>query len=436
MQPERPAPRWLRIQPSLRRAASEALCLVPILIKHRFYAKNAFSFLFLLSEKQIIHRLAPPLVRHILARFRHGELSASTAALELQLGKSRFYELYSEYLQACAYSQAEQWVPGCSGGDHQPNWPAGVAELLRKRLSSKPPSSYAFAAEEVHRLFDYRLSRASVRRFALAEGLASEPPPKLKAPIKRWQRSRIGELWQLDATPHAWFPHFSQNLPFLNLLDDCSRLHLNAKIYVAENLLAYLDFLPTAFLAGLPLEIYVDYHSIFFSHANSTQLGDALRFYGVSFRYAPTPQAKGKIERDHQTWQHRLPALFASEEITELEPANGLIVKLLDHRNIHETHRELDMTPQRAWDEALQQNRSALRPVPTCSWWPFVWSQRSGIQVGSDRRIQIGTISVRVEASPGTWLILCAHTSGHHSVIQHHPKPDTKPVIIFTNLPK
>lgn len=312
-----------------------------------------------------------------------------------------------------------------------------MAELLRKRLGSKPPCSYAFAAEEVHRLFNYRLSRASVRRFALAEGLASEPPPKFKAPVRRWQRSRIGELWQLDATPHAWFPHVSQNFPFLNLLDDCSRLHLNAKIYAAENLLAYLDFLPTAFLAhGLPLEIYVDYHSIFFSQTSSTQLGDALRFYGVSFRYAPTPQAKGKIERDHLTWQHRLPALFASEAITQFEPANGLIVQLLDHRNIHETHRELAMTPQRAWDKALEEKRSALRPVPTCPWWPFVWSQRSGIQVGADRRIQIGSISVRVETSPGTWLLLCTHTSGHHSVLQHHPKPGTKPVIIFTNLPK
>jgi len=304
-------------------------------------------------------------------------------------------------------------------------------------LSSQPPSSYAFAAEEVHRLFNFRLDRATVRRFALAQGLASEPPPKLKAPVKRWQRSRIGELWQMDATPHRWFPHVSQNFPFLNLLDDCSRLHLNAKIYAAENLLAYLDFLPAAFWAhGLPLEIYVDDHSIFFSQARFTQLGEALRFYGVSLRYAPTPQAKGKIERDHQTWQNRLPALFASEEITDFGLANALIVKLLDHRNVHETHRELDMTPQGAWDKAREENRSVLRRVPTCPWWPFVWSQRSGIQVGADKRILVGSTSVRVEASPGTWLILCTHTSGHHSVLQHHPKPDTKPIILFTNRPQ
>ena len=53
---------------------------------------------------------------------------------------------------------------------------------------------------------------------------------------------------------------------------------------------------------GLPLSLYVDYHSFFFTHTPEahTQLGAALRFYGVSFRYASTPQAKGKIERGHQ----------------------------------------------------------------------------------------------------------------------------------------
>jgi hypothetical protein len=51
-----------------------------------------------------------------------------------------------------------------------------------------------------------------------------------------------------------------------------------------------------------------------------TQLGWALKFYDLSFLYAPTPQAKGKIEREHQLWQGRLPGYFASEEITEIDP--------------------------------------------------------------------------------------------------------------------
>lgn len=407
-------------------------------LNHQFYAKNLFSVSIRRCEKsQIAHRITAPFLRHVLASFRAGELNAITAAEQLSLGKSQFYKIYGHYLAAAAAGKADLWFPGCSGGDHSPDWPQGVVELLRKRLTSKPPSSYAFAAEEVHRVLGFRLDRATVRRFALNEGIAKERPQRPKAPVRRWQRSRIGELWQMDATPHQWFPAVKHNYPLLNLLDDCSRRHLNVKIYAAENLLAYLDFLPKAFLAsGLPLELYVDYHSIFFSQQQHTQLGEALHFYGVAFRYAPTPQAKGKVERDHLTWQNRLPALFASEQIFDLESANNLIEQLLLHRNVHETHRELKMTPQNAWNKAAEEKRSALRPVPQCPWWPYVWSQRTGIQVGPDRRIQIGHTTVRLEITPGTWLILCTHPSGHHSVLKYHPDPKSKPVVLFTNRPK
>lgn len=37
---------------------------------------------------------------------------------------------------------------------------------------------------------------------------------------------------------------------------------------------------------------------------------------------APTPQVKGKIEREHQFWPGRLPAYFTSEQITGIETAN------------------------------------------------------------------------------------------------------------------
>jgi hypothetical protein len=122
------------------------------------------------------------------------------------------------------------------------------------------------------------------------------------------------------------------------------RRRLGAQIYPSESLLAYLDFLPRAFLAhGLPLRLYVDCHSFFLSSVPDalTQLGAALHFYGVSFRSASSPQAKGKIERSHQDWQNRLPALCAAEAIHTIAPANALLANLCLHRDTHERHREL-----------------------------------------------------------------------------------------------
>jgi type I restriction-modification system DNA methylase subunit len=115
-------------------------------------------------------------------------------------------------------------------------------------------------------------------------------------------------------------------------------------------------------------DLKADYHSIFFTHDPDalTQLGWALKFYDISFLYAPTPQAKGKVEREHQFWQGRLPACFASEKIIEIEVANPHIDDLRAHRNAQEIHRELRQTPQRAWDQARKEKRSVRRPAPRC----------------------------------------------------------------------
>jgi len=126
----------------------------------------------------------------------------------------------------------------------------------------------------------------------------------------------------------------------LNMLDDCTRVFVGSKLYGRELLLSYLDFLPATFLIyGRPLQIYVDYHALFFTKNPDalTQLGWALKFYDISFLYAPTPQAKGKIERESdQFWQGRLPAYFASEKIAEIETANPTHRRFAAHRNAHE----------------------------------------------------------------------------------------------------
>jgi hypothetical protein len=123
-------------------------------------------------------------------------------------------------------------------------------DLLKKRLACSPPCPYSFAASEALRLHAFKLDRAQVRRWALAHQLAhAVPPKKVLAPVRRWQRAQIGELWQLDASPHRWFPHSKTAFPMLNLLDDCSRLFTGSKLYERELLLAYFDFLPAAGIA-------------------------------------------------------------------------------------------------------------------------------------------------------------------------------------------
>lgn len=212
------------------------------------------------------------------------------------MGRSRFYKLYADYLHAAIHQRQQTWTPRPSGGDHARDWPERASNRFCANTSRPPPAPYRLAASEAHRRLGFKMDPATGRRWALAQQLAHPTPgPRPPASLRRWQCLKIGALWQLDATPHRWFPGDKKNHPLLDLLDDCPRVCTGAKIYYGDNLPASLDFLPAAFTEhGLPLELHVDCPSLFFpQHPEAlTQLGVALHFYGVSLRYARTPQAK------------------------------------------------------------------------------------------------------------------------------------------------
>lgn len=378
------------------------------------------------------------MIRHLLASHRIGELSARETARELGLSRPRFYKLYSQYLRACAQGQAEVWSPGVSGGDHHPAWSNEVVALLTKLLSSKPPSSYSAAASEVHRRLNFQIHRAGVRRWAIANQLAPDTrykaPPK---PVKRWQARDYGALWQYDASPHAWLPGQADKQALLDILDDATRYNTGARLYPSETLLAHFDFLSRTFKAhGLPLALYVDFHSFFYTHNPDafTQLGQALHFYGVKLLYAPTPQAKGKIERRHDYWQKRLPPILAADQICELVGANpdsSGLDQLLTHANQHERHRELGTTPHAARVQALADKRSVLRPVPPCPWWPFVWSQQTRVRVGDDGKVPVGSQRHVIDAPPRATVLRCLRPDGDIYYLRHAPDPKAKPIVLL-----
>lgn len=383
----------------------------------------------------MIKRHPAPFIRHLLHSYRTGQICARAAARQLGLARSRFHELYARYLHACARGHADTWSPGLSGGDHHPEWSPEAAALATKLLAAKPPCSYSGVASELHRRLHFKTNRASVRRWAIENQLAPDTryktPPK---PVKRWQARDYGALWQYDATPHAWLPDMADKQVLLEILDDATRLNTGARLYPAETLLAHLDFLSRTFQAhGLPLALYVDFHSFFYTHNPDafTQLGAALHFYGVKLLYAPTPQAKGKIERRHDYWQKRLVPLLAAERIFELTGANRLLDQLVPHANQHELHRELGRTPQAAHQQALADQRSVIRPAPQCPWWPYVWSQQTRVRVGDDGKVPVGDQRHVLAAPPRSTVIRCLRPDGDIYYLRHAPEPNAKPIVLL-----
>ena len=396
-------------------------------------------------KKQIVNRLGVAHVRDTVKSFSEGSISLAQALSELGIGKTRLYELKTDFLRAKAMGASECWTPGSSGGNHMQAWPEEAQRFLRKVLgtdSNAARYSYAFAASELGRKFGFFVDRGQVRHWALDHGIKSFlEKPRVTPHVKRWQRACIGELWQLDATPDYFFGREHSQLHLIDMLDDCSRLQVGCSLYIHERVGSYLHLFYRAFMRyGLPLQIYVD-KAMFFCRddGSDTQLAKRLRFYGVTFMCANTPAAKGKIERVHQVWQDRLPRYFKYEGLTvdtPLEVVNNRIDSLVDYRNNFEVHSEIRMTPKAAWDKAVEEGYSKLRPIPEDGWWELVWSQWSGIVIGPAGKTVVDGMWCSTGCANGTRGWLCRHVDGTFSIVLNKPEHGVRPRVVFSTNPR
>lgn len=352
---------------------------------------------------------------------RAGQISTRDIAEDLDVSRRWVQKLYGRYLAACGRREEEDWIPGQSGGARYKVLSEPIQSLWRKLLGSKPPVSYGFTASETLRRCGVVVDRATVRRWALRNGFAQpKTPPRESVSIRRWQCESVGALWQLDVSPHRWFGDKNEPLPLFDLIDDCSRVVTGTRLYPRECLLAYLDFLRLSFEEyGVPASLYVDFHSFFFTAVPDmlTYLGEVLQWLGVSFKYAPTPQAKGKVERQHLFWQNRLPAFFGAEGITAIDQANTEIDKLREHHNEHETHRELGMPPASAWRKAVRDKRSVLRKRPTTPWWQYLWTVRTTVKASLDGMVMLGPSRIKLPNALGRRFTHCHHPDGSFTLL-------------------
>jgi hypothetical protein len=81
---------------------------------------------------------------------------------------------------------------------------------------------------------------------------------------------------------------------------------------------------------------------------------------------APSPQAKGKIERRFGTLQKRLVAILAYEKVSGYAAAQTVLDREVQRQKAT-VCRTTGFSPNAAWDHALVQKRTATRPCPPAS---------------------------------------------------------------------
>lgn len=194
----------------------------------------------------------------------------------------------------------------------------------------------------------FSLSRETLRRLLRHNGLGS--PRKRRAPAHRQRRlrcARLGELVQLDGSPHDWLEGRGPQLTALGMQDDATGKILAAQFFPAETAFGYLCLLRQLLRRhGVPLAFYGDHSGIFVRNDDHwsveeqlagkrqpTQFGRALEQLGVNFIAANSPQAKGRVERLWGVLQDRLTSELRLAGAYDLDSANLVLRKFIADYN-------------------------------------------------------------------------------------------------------
>lgn len=241
----------------------------------------------------------------------------------------------------------------------EPDLKQEVIDLLHSHYYDFGPT---LANEKLDELHGLKLSTESVRRVMITENLW-EPKKRKQKDVHqmRMRRSCLGELVQIDGSPHAWFEDRGPRCSLLVYIDDATGKLMELFFTPTETTFGY--FTATRhYLArhGRPLAFYSDKHSIFkvnnknsLSGSGLTQFGRAMKILDIELICANTPQAKGRVEHANLTLQDRLVKELRLLGISTIAAGNAFLPEYCDifndlfavqPRSNHDTHRPVLFT--------------------------------------------------------------------------------------------
>ena len=210
-----------------------------------------------------------------------------------------------------------------------------VLEVYQEELSDFGPTLASEVLEERGLI----VSPDTLRRWLTASGLWQRHRRRDQHRSRRPRRECFGELVQMDASIHAWLEGRGEEMVLVTMIDDATN-RLMARFYEGETVEAYFD-LVSRWLAkyGRPVAFYTDHHSIFEAASKgekiqgTTQFSRAAAELEIELILAGSPQAKGRVERNHGTNQDRWVKLLRLAGVTTRTGANALVDRKLlpDH---------------------------------------------------------------------------------------------------------
>ncbi len=273
----------------------------------------------------------------VMARVKEGKLKRTSASEMLRVSYRQTKRVWKRYRE----KGAAGLVHGNAGRRSNQSKPAefrakvlnGVREKYNGEVGQRlgPTLAAEHLASEDH----LKVNPETLRLWMLEEGLWSRARKRKPYRSRRERKRHFGELVQLDGSFHEWLEDRGPRLCLMNMVDDATGVTL-AQLHQQETIWAVVDLL-RAWVEGhgVPRALYTDWKNVYVRKPNEeerltgapalTQFGRMCAALGTQIIAASSPQAKGRVERNHGTHQDRLVKKLRLQGIGTAESANAFL---------------------------------------------------------------------------------------------------------------
>jgi transposase len=294
----------------------------------------------------------------ILARVKAGTLTVKSAAVLLHLGYRQAKRLVRRYRAHGAKglrhgSAGRRSNHACPAKDR-----ARILALIRQKYSGSNDVRFGptLAAEHLASEDGLHVHHDTLRRWMLVAGLWSRARKHAPHRSRRARKAHFGELVQLDGSFHLWYEQRAPQGCMMTLVDDATSRMLG-RLGAQETIWAAVDVLRRWIAQyGVPHALYTDWKNVYVRPPNAeeqvtgaaplTQFGRMCAALDIRIIAANSPQAKGRVERNHGTHQDRLVKKLRRLKIATAADANAF----LDTTYVPEHNARFAVAPQAADD--------------------------------------------------------------------------------------
>jgi hypothetical protein len=296
----------------------------------------------------------------VLEMVKQGKQTLKAASVTLRISYRQAKRIYSVYRQ--------KGDTGLIHGNYRKRSNNRTCELLLSKALEAYRSRYddfgpTFAAEKLYENEGIKISVNVLRRMLIETGDWKGQRHSSEYRSRRERKEYFGELIQFDGSHHKWFEGRGPSCCLITMIDDATNIRQSCFFEQETIEGAMTVFSLWIKKYGIPEALYCDKKNAFVLTREPTDaellkgitepkshFGRACDKLGVQVIAAHSPQAKGRVERNHGVDQDRLIKELRLANISTIAEAN----KFLQEYYLPKMNRKFSRPPAKANDRHVQ----------------------------------------------------------------------------------